>query len=323
MKIFMVTPAPPGSLKGNRVTALRWAHILRGLGHQVLLKEEYHRGNCDLLIALHARRSYESIKRFRERLPGRPLIVVLTGTDLYRDLETAPEARQSLEWADRIVALHPAAGDSLPPHLRDRLRVIVQSAPAPRRRVAPREDLFEVCVIGHLRPVKDPFRAALAARLLPESSRIRIIHLGDALSPGMERQARSEMMENPRYRWLGPLSRRECLARLSGSRILVLSSEMEGGANVISEALAASIPILSSRIPGSTGLLGDDYPGLFPVGDTEALASLLHRAETDRAFYTDLQARCRRLAALVDPCREREAWRDLTGEIEAIISSHC
>jgi len=192
MKIVLVTPAPGGSLKGNRITALRWARLLRGLGHSVSLRQQYHRGECDLLVALHARRSHDSIRRYRQRYPRGPLVVTLTGTDLYGGLEEGPEALQSLEWADRIVVLHALAGEALPPPLRGKVRVVYQSVPAaPRREPVP--DSFQVCVMGHLREVKDPLRAALAARLLPPTSRLRVLHLGAALSPEMESQARAEI----------------------------------------------------------------------------------------------------------------------------------
>src|SRR5205823_6109151 len=135
----------------------------------------------------------------------------------------------------------------LPAPLRDRARVIYQSVPTLSLRVARRTDRFEVCVLGHLRPVKDPFRTAQAARLLPPTSRIDVLHVGGALSEEMERQARAERAENPRYRWLGEMSRSRALHTLARCRLLVLTSEMEGGANVISEALAVGVPVLSSR----------------------------------------------------------------------------
>jgi glycosyltransferase involved in cell wall biosynthesis len=78
-----------------------------------------------------------------------------------------------------------------------------------------------------------------------------------------------------RYGWRGAVPRTEALAVLARSRLLALTSLQEGGANVVSEALAAGVPIVSSAIPGSIGLLGADYPGYFPVGDTEALATVL------------------------------------------------
>jgi glycosyltransferase involved in cell wall biosynthesis len=169
-------------------------------------------------------------------------------------------------------------------------------------------------VLGHLRPVKDPFRAALAARLLPTASRLRVLHVGKALSDDMAERAHAEMAENPRYRWLGELPRWQALRVLARSHVLVLSSLTEGGANVISEALALGVPILASRIAGSIGLLGEDYPGYFPVEGTTALARLLEKAELEPYFYQELSAWCARLAPLVHPAREHQAWADLLRE---------
>ena len=170
MTICLITPAPPRSRRGNRWTALRWARMLRELGHRVVVEEEYRGRRCDVLVALHARRSFPSVERFRRKHPDAPLIVVLTGTDLYRDIRTNPQARQSLEMASRLVVLQPLGVEELPARLRSRARVIVQSAERPRGVTSRPKDVFEVCVVGHLRPVKDPFRAAKAARLLPGSS---------------------------------------------------------------------------------------------------------------------------------------------------------
>ena len=171
-------------------------------------------------------------------------------------------------------------------------------------------------MIGHLRPVKDPFRTAMAARALPSDSRIQVVHMGAALSEEMERAARAEAASNPRYRWLGGLPRWKTLRRLAQCRLLVLTSQMEGGANVVGEAIACSVPVISSRISGSIGLLGDDYPGYFPVGDTQALENLLARVETDTAFYNTIKAWCERLEPLVDPARERQSWENLLGELQ-------
>ncbi len=315
MRICLVTPAPPRSRKGNRVTAVRWARLLREMGHRVTVAERYDGQRCDLLVALHARRSAESVARFHADHPDRPLVLTLTGTDLYGDIRTSAEARRSLELASRLVVLQPLGVEELPEHLRQKARVICQSVPTPTFRARRRADLFEVCVLGHLRPVKDPFRTAKAARLLPPLSRVRVLHLGAALSADMARQARAEEGANPRYRWLGERPRWQALRTLARCRLLALTSDLEGGANVVSEALAVSVPVVSSRIAGSVGLLGEDYPGYFPFGDTEALAALLHRAETDTAFYRELSGRCRRLRALFRPERERRAWARLLKEL--------
>src|SRR5262245_7256991 len=128
MKIIITTPAPPRSSYGNRVTAFGWANILRELGLQVAISQAYQDSNCDLMIALHARRSYRSVKRFHSLHPNNPLIVALSGTDLYRDLNQSKQAVESLELATRIIVLQPKAFDDLPTHLHPKTRVIFQSA---------------------------------------------------------------------------------------------------------------------------------------------------------------------------------------------------
>jgi len=322
VRIGIITPAPARSRYGNRVTALRWARLLRGLRQQVRVEQTYEGEPYELLIALHARRSYPSIRRFHRDHPRHPLVVALTGTDLYRDLARSRIAHKSLDLATRIVVLQPRARDELLPRLRKKLRVIYQSVATPlRQRPAhlhpgSRRN-FDVCVIGHLRPVKDPFRTAMAARRLPAASRVRILHLGAAMTEAMARRAREETNLNPRYHWLGEQPRWRVQRILQQSQLCVLSSKLEGGANVVSEAIAAGVPLLASCIPGSIGLLGDDYPGYFRVGDTEGLTRLLARAETDREFLAKLRSQCAKLVPLFDPARERAAWRQLLEELRA------
>jgi putative glycosyltransferase (TIGR04348 family) len=280
----------------------------------------------DLLVALHARRSHSSIVSFHRHNPEAPVIVALTGTDLYRDMETNHQAQKSPEIATRIIVLQPKAFDELRPILREKTRVIYQSVESVRKPAAktkPREPErrervsgnFDVCVIGHLRPVKDPFRAAMAARLLPRSSRIRMLQVGAAMTDAIAARARKEMLVNHRYEWLGERSRSQVRRILAKSRLCVLSSRMEGGANVLSEAIVASVPILASRIDGNVGILGEEYPGYFDVGDTKELEQLLRCAETCPEFLTELSIQCKRLAALFAPEREEKAWADLVGEL--------
>jgi glycosyltransferase involved in cell wall biosynthesis len=97
--------------------------------------------------------------------------------------------------------------------------------------------------------------------------------------------------------------------------MLVLTSHLEGGANIISEAIAVSAPVISSLIPGSVGILGANYPGYFPVGDSAALRKHLQRAESDDGFYRELQQWVARLHPLISAVREREAWAALLAEL--------
>jgi glycosyltransferase involved in cell wall biosynthesis len=130
----------------------------------------------------------------------------------------------------------------------------------------------------------------------------------------LARQARANMVRDPRYRWLGEVSRGRARRILAASRLLVLPSRMEGGANVLSEAVTLGVPVLASRIPGNVGLLGTGYPGYFPLADTRALAVLLQRAEHDAGFYRQLKKWCLALRPLFVPAREQSAWKDLLSE---------
>jgi glycosyltransferase involved in cell wall biosynthesis len=220
--------------------------------------------------------------------------------------------------ADRLILLQPLGARELPARLRPKVRVIYQSVePVGVGQVANKRvgnGVFHVAVLGHLRSEKDPLRTALALRRVPAQLRLEVTHLGQALSPSLERQARRLMALEPRYRWLGEVPRTKARRALARSHLMVLSSRMEGGANVLSEAIADSVPVLASRISGSVGILGRDYPGFFPLGDTAVLARLLVRAMTDQAFYDRLKDHCARLKPLVQPARERAAWQSLLAE---------
>ncbi|MGH8994852.1 MAG: hypothetical protein ACRDYB_02240 [Acidimicrobiales bacterium] len=157
-----MTPRPPGGAHGNSATAERWAAILTGLGHPVELVPAYRGRPADLLVALHARRSCESLWRFREVNPRAPAVLALTRTDLYPELTDAD--RPALELADRLVVLQPLGLAQLPAHLRSRAAVIYQSAaPLPPRASAP-SVTFDVVLLANLRRAKDPLLAARAAR---------------------------------------------------------------------------------------------------------------------------------------------------------------
>lgn len=314
--IRIVTPAPRGSSNGNRITALRWARALRRLGQRVIVEDRYYEGGgADVLIALHAVKSHDALDRFAREHPNCGRVLALTGTDLYLELGRDPRARRSLELAHCIIVLQERALRSLSPSECKKTHVIIQSASAAtrRERAAPG---FVACLLAHLRPVKDPLRAAAAARLLPAESKLTVVHAGAALDPELARQAEREAQENPRYHWLGGLRRGRALGILGGSDVLLVTSLAEGGANVVTEAIACGLPVISSRIDGSIGLLGDDHPGYFAPGDTRALADLLLRTERDAAFRAELARRSQERAPLVDPAREVESFRALLDALQ-------
>jgi len=318
LKICIVTPVPPRSRQGNRITALRWARILRTLGHRVDITQEFNRQKCDLMVALHASKSFSSIQRFSEHHPEKALIVTLTGTDIYGDCHRNDRCLQSIEMATGLIVFQPKILQEIPVQYRDKATVVYQSATPPPGIHKPRKRFFDVCVIGHLRSIKDPFQTARASRQLPDTSKIRVLHIGGALAPDFEQQAIAEQVSNHRYRWLGELPHWKTIRCLARSRLLVITSKAEGGPIVLVEALAASIPVLSTRIKAVVGHLGENYPGYFPVGDTNALVSLLQLAETDQGFYADLKKRSEKVKSLVDPARERASWKKLLKNLNTL-----
>jgi putative glycosyltransferase (TIGR04348 family) len=318
MQIILITPVRSSSRSGNATTTARWTRLLRELGHDVRVANRYGGEAAELMIALHAWRSADSIREFRERYPRRPLIVALSGTDIYEYIDRDPAPTlHSLACADRLIALQGLARRRVPAKFRGKVRVVYQSAQPPRPSAAAPSRGFDVAVIGHLRQVKDPFRAAKAARRLPTTSRIRIVHLGTAETPRWAALAEAEMRSNPRYVWRGDRPQADVRRLLGRARAIVLSSLSEGGANVISEAVAAGVPVLATRIDGSVGLLGGNYPGYFPVGDTAALTRLLQRIETSPEFLERLQRAVARRAHLFRPEREKAAWKRLIREMMA------
>src|SRR2546425_9630839 len=302
MRIALVTPAGPGMRNGNRHTALRWASFLRHAGHRVDVAVQWAPDSrVDAMLALHARRSYASIKTFSS---DKLLVVALTGTDVYRDIHDSAEAQESLELVSRLIVLQPTAAAELPTRLRKKVKVVVQSS-ATTLRHHPVKGKFRVCVIGHLRAEKDPMRTLDALAHVSDAN-IEVIHLGAPLEPALAEQATTGMEREPRYRWLGSVPHARALKWLASSHAMVISSHMEGGANVVCEALRIGVPVLASRISGNVGLLGKGYPGYFPVGDDRALAQLMSRA-SDLRFYSRLKNQVKPLRKMVAPREEARA----------------
>jgi putative glycosyltransferase (TIGR04348 family) len=311
MQITLITPAPPGSKAGNRATAERWERLLNQAGHEVKVVTDYQGEPCDVLIVLHAWRSHEAVRRFRDTFPNKPLIVVLTGTDIYDHQHRCPaDTLYSMKQADCLIGLHDLVARDIPEEFGDKLVTVLQSAEqVAKRRAGPADGAFQVCVIGHLRREKDSLRAAQAARLLPTTSKITVVNAGKAHTPDWRTAAQAEQAANARFQWLGELDRRASQRLMLNSRVMVISSVMEGGANVVSEACRMGLPILASDISGNRGLLGEDYPGYFPAGDEAALASLMLRAETEPGFLETLTAKVDATAARFTPETEQASLK--------------
>ena len=318
MKVVFVCKAPRGSRLGNRITVLRWKKLVHELGHSVVITSSLPRGSYDVLVALHARLAADAVAWSRTTHPSRPIVVALTGTDLYRDIHYDAQAKESLLLADRLIVLHERAPLDVPKAFRAKTRVIRQSAPPVRQVPAGTKgrDAFEVAFVAHLRAEKDPLRVAAAVRLLPKESRLRVRHVGRALSEELAAAATKETETNPRYAWLGEVSPARARSLIARSHILVLTSIMEGGANALGEAIVSGTPPITSRIPAAVAALGETYSGFFPVGDTRALAQMLSRAEDEPEFYARLRRQTRARRHLFTAKAEKSAWHALLAELE-------
>ncbi|VTU16516.1 Vi polysaccharide biosynthesis protein TviE [Variovorax sp. PBL-H6] len=313
-RVLIVSPALADANNGNWRTASRWASFLSGVA-EVEIARSWNGTACDAMIALHARRSAEAISQLRAARPGCPIALVLTGTDVYRDIEENEAARHSLQCASQLVVLQPDALDRLGAAERAKCRVILQSAARLRRGAAVRS--FNLVAVGHLRDEKDPLTLMAAARRLPATTPIRIVHIGDALAPELGDAARRTMAECPNYCWFGGLPPDATRRWIARGRALVHMSRMEGGAQVVIEAVRSGVPVLASRIGGNLGLLGADYEGCFPAGDAAALAALMERFAAEPAFAARLAAQCALREPLFTPVAERECVRRLLRDLLA------
>jgi putative glycosyltransferase (TIGR04348 family) len=310
-RVLIVTPASAQANNGNWHTAARWQRFL-GQVAQVEVAQRWEGQPADALIALHARRSADSIARFRAARPQAPLALVLTGTDLYRDLDTDLGAQHSLECASHLVVLQPAALRRLMPGLQAKARSIVQSADALPHAAAERCDFVAV---GHLREEKDPATLMRAAQSFGDE--MHIAHIGSALDPALGEAARRTAAACASYRWLGALPPDETRGWIAAAGALVHMSRIEGGANVVIEAVRSGTPVLASRIDGNVGLLGEDYGGYFPAGDAQALAALMQRFRHDADFADGLRAQCAQRGPLFRPEAEAAAVQTLLADMLA------
>lgn len=330
--IAIVSPLRPQASAGNNITSQRWASLLKRAGHDVVVVHVdepatdiptaiTNQLDCaDVLIALHARRSSSAVDWWKARHPERPAIVAMTGTDLYVDLPDDISTRVCVEAADALITLQRAAIErlsSMETRWGAKATAIHQSVAGPH---LPRElhsDVMKIVVLAHLRPVKDPLLAARAARRLPAESRVMVHHAGGPIDPDLTKQAVIEHETNARYHWHGELDQPDAKRLLASADALACTSISEGGANVVSEAIAMGIPVIGTRMEGNVGLLGQDHLGLIPVGDERALAELLVNMEQDPALMGALQRRTNELQPMTRPEAEQDALATLVAEVIA------
>lgn len=325
-RIAIVSPALADSNNGNWQTARRWQLFLSDHFDVRVIKtwEDTAETRQDAaLIALHARRSADSIQAWAQsrgtrdgHSPG--LLLALTGTDLYRDIETDETAKRSLDLAEHLIVLQEKGIEKLSENLQQKTSVIFQSTTFRKTLAKPKRRL-KVVMVGHLRDEKMPHTLMEAAVLLRGYGDIYIDHIGGPLDTELARAAQDTMQVCPNYRWLGNLPHGATRTRIQRAHVLVHTSKMEGGAHVIMEAVCSGTPVVASFIDGNIGMLGAGYPGYFPLGNSHALANMLTQLQEEivnpkalppgkSSLYTKLTNHCAERAKLFAPNNEQSQF---------------
>ncbi|MFY9137008.1 selenoneine biosynthesis selenosugar synthase SenB [Zwartia sp.] len=305
LNVVIVSPALAAANNGNWQTAQRYASMLRSCCRVRIVQRWDGSDQDHVMIALHARRSYASIADWHVRHGARGLVVVLTGTDLYRDIQSDPEAQQSLRWAHTLVVLQTEGVQAVPEAFQPKTVVAFQSTTT--RQTLPKTTRhLRALMVGHLRAEKSPQTFFKAAKLLAEQTDIHLQHVGGEHDPELAREAHETAAACPRYAFLGARPHEATRRLIQRAHVLVHPSVMEGGAHVVMESICSGVPVIASRISGNEGMLGQEYAGFFPTGDANALAALLLRVRHEPSFYALLASQCALRAPLFAPALEQE-----------------
>lgn len=317
--ISVVSPYPVDSQIGNSVSARRIVALLNSAGIKARATFDAVPPYSSAMVAINAWRLSEIIHQFRNTHPNAPIIVVLAGSDLYgtKSKVDAANTRRAMVEASSLVVSQSAALDAVPDYLQSKCKVIPKSVNTNLKVVRNADpDFFNVIIASNLRQEKEPLVSAQAAAMLPTGSRIRMNHYGIALDQDLATQALAlTNAPHSRYTWHDGIPHGQVLTEIVAADLFVNSSRFEGGANAVCEAIALGTPVLATRIPGNIGILGLDYPGLFPTGDTKALTGMLVDCEQEAEFLEQLTDTCARLAPAFAPEYECRLWMDLLGEL--------
>ena len=321
-RIVIVSPALADANNGNWQTAHRWQKMLSSR-HSARLVGEWPDAAAkadDVMLALHARRSGPSIDAWAEARGPQGLAVVLTGTDLYRDIVDDATAQRSLQLAQRLVVLQDMGPQALSTAMRNKPQVIFQS-PTARSPSDKTPHHLRAVMVGHLRAEKDPLTLMAAAALLQTGDGIFIDHIGAPLDASLGLAATATQQQHPHYPWLDAQPHEPTRRHIQRAHVLVHASRMEGGAHVVMEAVCSSTPVIASRIPGNVGMLGTDYAGYFEPGDAAGLAALLRQCRATQGardgFLAHLSQQCAQRAPLFSPENERLSLLQLTEFLKA------
>jgi glycosyltransferase involved in cell wall biosynthesis len=309
--ILINSAYPLSSPKGNSITAKRIAKLLTQAGHAAQAINTDMPPPADAMISLHATKTLAASKRFKVHSPNAKLIIYLTGTDLYREqTNNNPEFQEALILADVLVVGQRASLASIPADFQDKSHFVPASVLLPSLKKVSPPPSPSLALIGHLRPVKNPFLMNIALVELVEL-KLDAFTLGAALEPSMLADAEAWQLADSRFHWLDDVPYTEALSWIEQVDFTLNTSHSEGGSNSVAESIVLGTPVLASKIEGNVGMLGDDYLGYFEPNNASSLARLIQRSITDHSFHKKLLQQIAELQENFLPEKEVAGWLKL------------
>lgn len=223
--------------------------------------------------------------------------------------------RWAYRWTTSLVVQHPEVLEYFAAPVRKKGRVIPNPVTAPAAApAAPRDGSGRtVIAMGRLSAEKG-FDVLLRAysEIAPECPEWSLVIWGEGHLRGELERLRDDL--GLRGRVILPGRTREPFAEMRRADLFVLSSRWDAFPNVLGEAMACGLPVVSVDCPFGPGrIVRDGVDGMLaPVGDSQALAAAMRRLMHDPPGR-------RRLASRAPEVVERFSLEKVMGRWEAVL----
>ncbi len=289
--IKIYSPSRDSAVTGNYVTSKRYAYHLQNLGYRVFVyngfEEKVNVEGVRCAFVLHAEKGSHVIKELAAK--NVPVVLVLTGTDLYRDIISTKNSKKercfrSIQLASAIVVLHENAVSDLLKVVsfpRERIFVVLQSVVDFKKRtfLFKKKNHYKILLLSNIRKEKGIIVAISGflefQKNIDARTKFTLDHIGGVLDQGYFKKITNLLEGVKSVSFLGSIEKDKLQTMLASYDLLLHSSFIEGGSLVIQEAQNAGLPIIASDISCHAALLGSAYVGLHSVGSAKDVSEKL------------------------------------------------